>query len=101
MALAIDDVISFKDSGQENHAIVTIAGSGTYDTGGQTVSWKKQLIKSRRKPTFGTGYTTSGYAAIYDVANNKVKLFNGTTEFSNGGSLTGVSIRMSLTFPKG
>lgn len=100
MALAITSVPDFKDCGQEFRVTAVIDGSSTYATGGQTVSWKHVKIKSSEDPTFGIGYTTAGYLAIYNVATDKVSLWNGTTEFSNGGSLTGVSIRMSLYFPK-
>ena len=100
MALAITSVPDFKDCGQEFRATVVIAGSDNYATGGQTMSWKKIQIKSSENPTFGIGYSTAGWLAIYDVANDKVSLWNGTTEYGNGVSLAGVTVRMSLHFPK-
>lgn len=100
MALAISSVPTFKDSGQEFRGHLVVGASGTYDTGGQTLSFKHQKIKTKSKPTFGIGYASNGALATYDIANNKVQLWNGTTEFSNGGSLTGVSIQMSFWFPK-
>lgn len=100
MALAISSVNSFKDSGQEFHAIVTIAASSTYTPGGQVLSFLNQKIKTTAEPLFGMGYTTAGYTAIYDAANNKVSLWNGTTEFASGGDLTGIVVYMSFWFPK-
>lgn len=100
MALAISAVTTFKDSGQEFHAAVTVAASSTYTTGGQTLSFKTAKIKTKAKPTFGIGFTKTGYLALYDVVNNKVLLFNGTTEFASGGDLTGVVAYMTFWFPK-
>lgn len=103
MALAISAVTNFKDTGQEFRAEVTIAGSGTYATGGNTVDWTTSLtqkIKSNKAPTFGIGFTLTGYLAVYDVANDKVMLWNGTTEFTNGASLVGVTVYMTFFFPR-
>lgn len=100
MALAISTVTNFKDCGQEYRGEITIAASGTYDTGGQTLSFKSQKIKTKSKPTYGMGFTKTGYMAVYDKANDKVMLWNGTTEFSNGGSLTNVVVYMTFWFPK-
>lgn len=100
MSLAISAVPNFKDCGQEFRAEITVAASSTYTTGGQTMSFKNAKIKTASKPTFGIGFTKTGYLALYDVANDKVLLFNGTTEFASGGDLTGVVAYMSFYFPK-
>ena len=103
MALAISAVTNFKDSGQEFRGETTLTGSGTYTTNGETVDWTTsytQKIKTRSKPTFGIGFTLTGYLAVYDVANDKVMLWNGTTEFTNGASLVGVTVYMTFFFPK-
>jgi hypothetical protein len=100
MALAISAVTNAKDCGQEYRIEATLGASGTYTTGGETVTWKNAKIKTAKKPTFGMGFTTAGWLAVYDVANNKVMLWNGTTQFSSGGSLTGITVYMSLYFPK-
>lgn len=100
MALAISSVPTFKDSGQEFRGHLTIAASSTYDTGGQTLSFKHIKIKTKSKPTYGIGHASNGALCQYDVANDKVLLWNGTTEFANGGSLTGVTLQMTFWFPK-
>jgi len=100
VAYAIDTVPSFKDSGQEFHAIINIDASGTYTTGGDAMSFKHTAIKTKAKPKFGMGVASNGATAIYDVANDKILLWNGTTQFSSGGSLTGVTIIMSFYFQK-
>ena len=71
-----------------------------FTTGGQTMSFKHTKIKTASKPTFGIGFTPTGYLATYDVANDKILLRNGTTEFASGGDLTGVTARMTFFFPK-
>ena len=100
MALAISSVTAFNDAGREFRGELTIAASSTYTTGGQTLSFKNAKIKTASKPTFGIGFTKTGYLALYDVANDKVMLWNGTTEFASGGDLTGVVVYMSFFFPK-
>jgi hypothetical protein len=100
MALAITTVDTFKDSGQEFHAVLTLGASGTYTTGGETLSFLNGKIKTQSKPTFGMGYTTAGWLAVYDTANDKVMLWNGTTQFSSGGNLSGITVYMTFWFPK-
>lgn len=100
MAFAIGTVPSFKDSGQEFHAIVNVSASGTYTTNGDAMSFKHRAIKTKAKPKFGIGVASNGASAIYDVANNKILLWDGTTQFASGGSLSGVTIAMQFFFPK-
>lgn len=100
MSLAISSVPDFKDCGQEFRATINVAASSTYTTGGQTMSFKHTKIKTASKPTFGIGFTPTGYLATYDVANDKILLWNGTTEFASGGDLTGVTACMTFFFPK-
>lgn len=100
MAFAITTVDTFKDSGQEFRATITVGASGTYTTSGDTLSFKHAKIKTRSKPSFGMGVASNGASAIYDKANDKVLLWDGTTQFASGGSLTGVSVVMTFWFPK-
>ena len=100
MSLAISSVTDFKDSGQEFRATINVAASSTYTTGGQVMSFKHAKIKTGSLPTFGIGFSATGHLAVYDVANNKILLWNGTTEFASGGDLTGVTACMTFFFPK-
>jgi hypothetical protein len=100
MALAISSVTDFKDCGQEFRATINIAASGTYTTGGQVMSFKNTKIKTASLPTFGIGFSAAGHLAAYDVANNKILLWNGTTQFTSGGDLTDVTACMTFFFPK-
>lgn len=100
MALAISAVTTFKDSGQEFRATVTVQGSSTYTTGGQAVSFKHPKIKTKAKPSYGIGFSKAGWMAVYDVANNKVMIWNGTTEFGSGADVSSVVLYMTFWFPK-
>lgn len=100
MALAISSVTDFKDCGQEFRATINVAASSTYTTNGQNLSFKHPKIKTAALPTYGIGFTETGHLAVYDVTNDKVLLWNGTTEFSSGGDLTGVIAHMIFFFPK-
>ncbi len=97
---AISSVRTFKDSGQEFRGNLVIGASGTYTTGGDAMSFKHVKVKTKSKPTFGMGVASNGATAFYDVANNKITLWDGTTQFASGGSLTGVTLDMSFWFPK-
>lgn len=97
---SITTVRTFKDSGQEFRGNLVIAASGTYTTGGDVMSFKHIKVKTKAKPTFGIGVASNGATVFYDVTNDKIQLWDGTTQFASGGSLTSVTLDVSFWFPK-
>lgn len=100
--LSLSSVNSFTDSGQEFVLDCVVGFAGTYTTGGDDAStlFKDDTVKVRSYPKSGFGITPTGYSLYLDTTNKKISLWNGSTEFSSGGSLTGVTAAARFYFKK-
>lgn len=88
------------DEGQTIRGESYITLSGTYSTGGVDVSgqWKGYFYGF---PRMGLFANLAGWNVVLDVANKKLLLWNGTTEFTNGGDLTGIIVYGNIYINRG
>lgn len=84
LALTVNEVF---DHGQVIEAIGTIAASGSYVTGGDTLSFADSKIPSSEPPIDVRVEGESGFVYRWDkgtsLANGKVKVFQATTSGTN------------------
>jgi len=88
------------------HAVLT--GSGSYATNGDTINFGSSfglIGHGKTTPDQPTAIyfspSSGGHSAFYDKANNKVKVFNGTTEIANTTSLSAFTFPCIIFFTQG
>lgn len=100
--ITISTINSFLDSGQEFTLDCVLTFADTYTTGGDDVStlFNNAAIKTRSFPKSGFGVSPVGWVMYLDTTNKKILLWNGTTEFSSGGSLANITVAARFYFKK-
>lgn len=87
MALTVSSVIDKYFDGKRGHVIVVITASGSYTTGGDTLSLAGLMPGSATIPTWGEVTSVAGYVYSYvngtTQANGKMKVFVATTSGAN------------------
>lgn len=87
MALAVGSVVDKYFDGKRGHLIITITASGSYTTGGDTLSLANLMPGSGALPTWAEINGINGFSYSYVAgttqANGKVKVFVEATVATN------------------